>query len=73
MRLVQESGCVGQCVNVCKIPTQLFFNQHFGVPLTMKPDFEDLSCKMVGRFLLPISLYVVSLLSSESNETFARE
>lgn len=46
-RYLQASGCVGMCVNMCKLPTQRFFTDEFGLPLTMKPNFEDLSCEMV--------------------------
>lgn len=30
-----------------QIPTQSFFTSDFGLPLTMNPNFEDLSCDMV--------------------------
>lgn len=46
-RYLENSGCVGQCVNMCKIPTQDFFTNEFGLPLTMIPNFEDMSCDMV--------------------------
>ncbi|KZV16483.1 hypothetical protein F511_10095 [Dorcoceras hygrometricum] len=55
-RYLENSGCVGMCVNMCKIPTQDFFTNEFGLPLTMTPtviifiyaiDFEDMSCEMV--------------------------
>jgi hypothetical protein len=46
-RYLEESGCVGMCINMCKMPTQKFFTESFGIPLTMTPDFEDLSCEMV--------------------------
>jgi Beta-carotene isomerase D27-like, C-terminal len=46
-RYLAESGCVGMCVNMCKVPTQAFFTNQFGIPLTMEPNFEDLSCKMI--------------------------
>lgn len=36
-RYLENSGCVGMCVNMCKIPTQDFFNNEFGLPLTMTP------------------------------------
>lgn len=40
-----------------QIPTQTFFTETFGLPLTMKPDFEDLSCEMVfGETPSPIHL-----------------
>ena len=46
-RYLEKSGCVGMCTNMCKLPTQDFFTQQFGLPLTMTPNFEDLSCEMV--------------------------
>lgn len=30
-----------------QIPTQKFFTEDFGLPVTMKPNFEDLSCDMI--------------------------
>ena len=46
-RYLEHSGCVGMCINMCKLPTQQFFTQEFGIPVTMTPNFEDLSCEMV--------------------------
>ncbi|HEY9825243.1 MAG TPA: beta-carotene isomerase domain-containing protein [Stenomitos sp.] len=46
-RYLEESGCVGMCINMCKLPTQTFFTEDFGIPLTMTPNFEDFSCEMV--------------------------
>ncbi len=46
-RYLEQSRCVGTCVNLCKLPTQEFFTQDFGIPLTMTPNFEDFSCEMV--------------------------
>ena len=46
-RYLEQSGCVGMCINMCKLPTQEFFTQGFGIPLTMTPNFEDFSCEMV--------------------------
>lgn len=52
-RYLEQSGCVGMCINMCKLPTQEFFTQEFGIPLTMTPNFEDLSCDMVFGQLPP--------------------
>jgi hypothetical protein len=52
-RYLEQSGCVGMCVNMCKLPTQEFFTKEFGIPLTMTPNFEDLSCDMVFGQLPP--------------------
>jgi len=46
-RYLEASHCVGMCVNMCKLPTQRFFTEDFGIPLTMIPNFEDFSCEMV--------------------------
>ena len=46
-RYLEQSRCVGMCVNMCKQPTQHFFTRDFGIPLTMTPNFEDFSCEMV--------------------------
>jgi hypothetical protein len=54
-RYLEESRCVGMCINMCKLPTQRFFTQEFGIPLTMTPNFEDFSCEMVfGQLPVPI-------------------
>ncbi|GAQ83133.1 hypothetical protein KFL_001370030 [Klebsormidium nitens] len=54
-RYLEASGCVGMCVNVCKVPTQDFFTKEFGLPLTMNPNFDDMSCEMVfGQVPPPI-------------------
>lgn len=54
-RYLQESGCVGLCTNLCKRPTEAFFSEAFGLPLTMEPDFETLECTMrFGQAAPPI-------------------
>lgn len=52
-RYLEDSQCVGMCVNMCKLPTQAFFTEKFGIPLTMTPNFDDLSCTMVFGQLPP--------------------
>jgi hypothetical protein len=44
-RFLEESGCASVCVNSCKIPTQNFFIQNMGLPLTMTPDYETHECQ----------------------------
>ncbi|KAL3648117.1 hypothetical protein CASFOL_009085 [Castilleja foliolosa] len=44
-KYLEESKCVGVCINTCKLPTQTFFNDYMGVPLVMEPNFEDYSCQ----------------------------
>ncbi|NJR38579.1 MAG: DUF4033 domain-containing protein [Leptolyngbyaceae cyanobacterium CSU_1_4] len=46
-RYLEQSGCVGMCINMCKIPTQNFLTHRLGIPLTLTPNFEDMSCEMV--------------------------
>jgi hypothetical protein len=43
-RWLQESGCTAMCVNMCKCATQEVFTDDFGLPLTIRPNFEDKSC-----------------------------
>jgi hypothetical protein len=68
-RFLESSGCVGMCVNLCKLPTQAFFTEEFGIPLTMTPNFEDLSCDMVfGQMPPPLEqepIYQQSCLVSQ--------
>ncbi|CAJ1942844.1 unnamed protein product [Cylindrotheca closterium] len=44
-RFLEESGCASVCVNACKIPTQNFFIEDMGLPLTMVPDYETGECQ----------------------------
>lgn len=44
-RFLEESGCASVCVNSCKIPTQNFFMQEMGLPLTMTPDYDNFECQ----------------------------
>ncbi|XP_060961124.1 beta-carotene isomerase D27, chloroplastic-like [Cannabis sativa] len=44
-KYLEESKCVGICINTCKLPTQTFFKDYMGVPLLMEPNFSDYSCQ----------------------------
>lgn len=44
-KYLEESKCVGICINTCKLPTQTFFKDCMGVPLHMEPNFDDYSCQ----------------------------
>ncbi|KAK9747611.1 hypothetical protein RND81_02G003000 [Saponaria officinalis] len=44
-KYLEESKCVGVCVNTCKLPTQIFFKEEMGIPLLMEPNFKDYSCQ----------------------------
>jgi hypothetical protein len=52
-RYLEQSNCVGMCINMCKLPTQKFFAEGFGIPLTMTPNFEDFSCEMIFGQVAP--------------------
>ncbi len=54
-RYFAEAGCRKACVYLCKVPTQHFFAETLGTPLTLTPDFEDGSCVMAfGQTPLPL-------------------
>lgn len=42
---LETCGCIRTCTYACKIPTQRFFNDYMGLPVTLKPNFTDYSCK----------------------------
>ncbi|XP_010267972.1 PREDICTED: beta-carotene isomerase D27, chloroplastic isoform X4 [Nelumbo nucifera] len=44
-KYLEESKCIGICINTCKLPTQAFFKDYMGVPLLMEPNFSDYSCQ----------------------------
>ncbi|KAM0954497.1 putative beta-carotene isomerase [Dioscorea sansibarensis] len=44
-KYLEESKCLGVCINTCKLPTQTFFKDYMGVPLLMEPNFTDYSCQ----------------------------
>ncbi|CAI8603694.1 unnamed protein product [Vicia faba] len=53
-KYLEESKCVGICLNTCKFPTQTFFKDHMGVPLLMEPNFTDYSCQFKFGVLPPL-------------------
>lgn len=54
-RVLEGSGCKGICAKMCKGPTQRFFQEQWGVPLTMNPNFETGECQLVfGEVPIPI-------------------
>ncbi|KAL2535710.1 Beta-carotene isomerase D27 [Forsythia ovata] len=46
-RFLEETNCVGMCTNLCKMPSQAFIQESLGMPTTMVPNFEDMSCEMI--------------------------
>ncbi|GLJ24868.1 hypothetical protein SUGI_0475560 [Cryptomeria japonica] len=54
-RILESSNCVGVCTNQCKIPSQRFIGQYLGTPMTLTPNFDDMSCEIVfGKIPPPI-------------------
>ncbi|GAB2282317.1 Beta-carotene isomerase d27 [Dionaea muscipula] len=45
-RFLENSNCVGMCINQCKFPTQIFLKDALGMPVNMIPNFEDMSCEI---------------------------
>jgi hypothetical protein len=41
-RYLESVQCKGACANICKLPTQTFFTEDLGMPVTMVPNFDDL-------------------------------
>lgn len=49
-RYLEEAGCASVCVNTCQIPTQSFFLEDMGLPLTMTPNYDTFECEFAfGR------------------------
>ncbi|WJX12079.1 Beta-carotene isomerase d27, chloroplastic [Trifolium repens] len=46
-RVLEQTNCVGICINLCKMPSQTFIKDSFGMPLNMVPNFDDMSCEMI--------------------------
>mmetsp|Transcript_9402 Transcript_9402/g.25595 ORF Transcript_9402/g.25595 Transcript_9402/m.25595 type:complete len:322 (+) Transcript_9402:50-1015(+) len=45
-RFLEAAECKGLCISLCKQPTERFFNDELGLPVSMVPDFSDGSCTM---------------------------
>uniref|UniRef100_A0A2P2K0D0 Uncharacterized protein MANES_17G076100 n=1 Tax=Rhizophora mucronata TaxID=61149 RepID=A0A2P2K0D0_RHIMU len=54
-KYLEESKCIGVCINTCKLPTQTFFMDYMGVPLLMEPNFTDYSCQFKFGVLPPLT------------------
>ncbi|KAF5482311.1 hypothetical protein F2P56_002892 [Juglans regia] len=46
-RFLEETNCVGMCINLCKMPSQAFIKDSLGMPVNMVPNFDDMSCEMI--------------------------
>ncbi|ONI14823.1 hypothetical protein PRUPE_3G010800 [Prunus persica] len=53
-KYLEQSKCVGICLNTCKLPTQAFMKDYMGVPLVMEPNFSDYSCQFKFGVLPPL-------------------
>ena len=49
--MLEEGGCASVCLNVCKLPTQKFFNE-LGLAVTLEPNYETFE---VGQCSLTLS------------------
>ena len=45
-RVLEGSNCKGICAKMCKVPTERFFAERWGIPLSMEPNFETGSCQL---------------------------
>ncbi|KAK1416124.1 hypothetical protein QVD17_31912 [Tagetes erecta] len=46
-RFLESTNCAGMCTNLCKIPSQEFIKNSFGISINMVPNFDDMSCEMI--------------------------
>ena len=40
-RFLESAGCARTCLHACKIPTQRFFLEEMGLPVTLSPNMTD--------------------------------
>ncbi|CAM9194912.1 unnamed protein product [Ectocarpus sp. 12 AP-2014] len=45
-RFLEETNCKGLCTNMCKIPTERFFEETLGLAMAMEPDFDTYECRL---------------------------
>ena len=45
-KVLEQSGCAGLCLHMCKQPTERMFAEAWGTPLAMRPNFETCECQM---------------------------
>ena len=52
---LESTGCIRTCLHTCKILTQNFFKEDLGIPVALKPNFTDLSCRFeFGNTPIPL-------------------
>ena len=55
-RFLESTGCARTCLHTCKISTQDFFLEDMAIPVTLKPNFTDFSCRFeFGNAPIPIA------------------
>lgn len=60
-RFLESTGCVKTCLHACKVPTQAFFFEEMGLPVTLSPNMMDKSCRFqFGVAPLPLELDEIS-------------
>lgn len=56
-RFLETAGCIQTCLHACKIPTQNFFLEEMGLPVTLNPNMTDYSCRFeFGKYPIPLEL-----------------
>eukprot|EP00667_Euglena_gracilis_P026047 EG_transcript_31014 len=46
-RVLEEANCSAVCLNGCKVPTERLFAEEFGLPVTLRPNFQTMECRFV--------------------------
>jgi hypothetical protein len=54
-KFLETSNCIQTCLHACKIPTERFFLEEMGLPVTLRPNFTDYSCRFEFG-ILPLSI-----------------
>jgi len=44
-RFLEQAQCASVCVNSCKVPSQEWLTEDFGMPLHIQPNYDDFSCR----------------------------
>jgi len=44
-RFLENANCASVCVNTCKVPSQSWLKEDFGMPLHIQPNYDDFSCR----------------------------
>eukprot|EP00933_Yihiella_yeosuensis_P044793 TRINITY_DN40068_c0_g1_i1.p1 TRINITY_DN40068_c0_g1~~TRINITY_DN40068_c0_g1_i1.p1 ORF type:complete len:450 (-),score=68.19 TRINITY_DN40068_c0_g1_i1:87-1436(-) len=50
-RFLEKANCASVCVNTCKVPSQGWLKDDFGMELHIQPNYDDFSCRW--RFGVP--------------------